>query len=261
MIYNLPTLQNQNGFVRTVLGSWELTSIFSMASGPSMTGIMGNAPIGDLSGTGGGGNEVPMRVAGQGCRAHTGDSRQWFNPNMFTLNGFQIGQKGSEGFGICTGPGNNDIDFSIRKNFKLTERIKMQFSLDFFNVLNHPQYRADSIGAGNGEFGVNFNGPGSQTVSNLAVKNGDPIGIGDPANALFLDSAGNPVIVPAGVDTKTTGITGCGANHLASATGTMPQTFCAASIVNTTIGNNFGNVTQSRENGWRQIQYGLKISF
>ena len=259
-IYNLPALQNQSAPVRNALGSWELTSIISIASGPSMTGIMGGVPIGDLSGTGGGGNEVPMRVKGQGCRANTGDSRQWFNPNMFTLNGFQIGKIGSSGYGTCLGPGSNDVDFSLRKNFKITERVKMQFSLDFFNLFNHPQYKSDSIGAGNGAFGVNFNGPGSQTSKDPVT--GDPIGTGNPNNALFLDSAGNPVIIPAGVDTKTSNITGCnGATHLASPSGTAPQTACAFSIVNTKIGNNFGNVTQSRENGWRQLQYGLKFTF
>ena len=267
-IYNLPTLQNQSAPVRNALGAWELTSIISLASGPSMTGIMGGVPIGDLAGTGGGGNEVPMRVAGQGCRANTGDSRQWFNPNMFTLNGFQIGKNGSSGYGTCLGPGSNDVDFSLRKNFKITERIKMQFSLDFFNLFNHPQYKSDSIGNNNGSFGVNFNGPPSGFDNNN-------IGTGNPASALFLDGAGNPVFEPKGADldknhTVTNpgpggsiynGFTGCGANHLASPTGTQPQTFCGSSIVNTTVGNNFGNVTQSRENGWRQIQYGLKFSF
>jgi hypothetical protein len=178
---------------------------------------------------------------------------------MFTLNGFQVGKIGNAGFGTCIGPGNNDVDFSLRKNFKITERIKAQFQLDFFNVFNHPQYKSDSIGNNNGSFGVNFNGPGSQTSKDPVT--GNQIGIGDPKNALFLDSAGNPVIVPAGVDATATGITGCGATHLASPTGKQPQTFCGASIVNTTIGNNFGNITQSRENGWRQIQYGLKFTF
>ena len=241
-IYNLPTLQNQNSFLRNGFGAWELSSIISIATGPSMTGIIDNSPVGDPSGTGGGGNQVPMRVAGQGCRANTGDSRQWFNPNMFTLNGFVIGKKGSEGFGVCSGPGNNVVDFSLRKNFKLTERVKMQFTLDFFNLFNHPQYLASSIG-GNGEFSVNFNGP-TRVADN-------------PNSALYLDSAGTPIYPRS----ATAGSTGCGANHLASPTGNSPEAWCANSIVNTTIGNNFGIVTQSRENGWRQLQYGLKFSF
>jgi len=258
-IYNLPTLQNQNSVLRNAFGAWELSSIYSYATGPSMTGIMGGTPIGDLSGTGGGGNQVPMRVAGQGCRANSTDSRQWFNPNLFTLNGFQIGTKGSEGFGICSGPGNNVVDFSFRKNFKLTERVHMQFTMDLFNLFNHPQYLASSIG-GNGEFGVNFNGPGSQTKKDPVT--GDQVGIGNPANALYLDSAGNPVFIPANVDATATGVTGCnGTTHLADPMGTAPQTACAFKIVNTTIGNNFGLVTQSRENGWRQVQYGLTFRF
>ena len=243
-IYNLPTLQGQNAFVRNALGSWEMSSIITIATGPSMTGYIGGSPIGDLSGTGGGGNQVPMRVAGQGCRAHTNDARQWFNPNMFTLNGFQVGKIGNAGFGTCLGPGNNDVDFSLRKNFKITERVKMQFQLDFFNVFNHPQYKSDSIGNNNGSFGVNFNGP-TRVADN-------------PSSALFLDSAGNPIYPRSGVAKST----GCNAaTHLADPNGVSPETACAFQVANTTIGNNFGNITQSRENGWRQIQYGLKFTF
>jgi len=112
-------------------------------------------------------------------------------------------------------------------------------------LFNHPQYKSDSIGNNNGSFGVNFNGPTRV--------------VGNANSASFLDSAGNPVYP---WTASGAGSTGCNAaTHLADPNGQGPETACAASIVNTTIGNNFGNITQSRENGWRQIQYGLKFSF
>ena len=264
-IYNLPTLQAQNGFIRNTLGSWEMSSIISVASGSNVTPYINSLTGGgDFSGTGSGGNENPMRVAGQSCRANSGNSRQWLNANAFTMNGFQIGKLGSSGFGICTAPGNADVDFSLRKNFKITERIKMQFQLDFFNLFNHPQYRSDSL-----NLGLNFSAPAQFDASSL--------GLGDPTTAEFLDSAGNPVFEPKGADLNKkhtiatpgpggslyNGYTGCGANHLASPTGTQDQRFCAVSVVNTTLtpSQTFGLATASRENGWRQIQYGLKFSF
>ena len=239
-IYNLPALQDQNAIVRNALGAWELSSILSMASGPNVTPVVGA----DFAGTGGGGNQVPMRVAGQPCRANDGNGEHWLNRNAYTMNGFQLGKVGNTGFGVCTGPGNNNVDFSLRKNFKLTERVKMQFQLDFFNLFNHAQYRADSLN-------LNWGFSVPRQVADTA------------ATAEFLDSAGNPIYTRSNPAPGGTAFSGCGNNHLASATGNAPQIWCAASIVNTTVtaGQTFGNATASRENGWRQIQYGLKFTF
>ncbi|PYT55570.1 MAG: hypothetical protein DMG43_02690 [Acidobacteria bacterium] len=241
-IYNLPALQSRNGFVRNALGAWELSSIISWASGPNVTPHINSVTgAGDFAGTGNGGNETPMRVSGQPCRASSSDGLQWLNPNAYTMNGFQIGKLGSSGYGICTAPGNADVDFSLRKNFKLTERLKMQFQLDFFNLFNHPQYRADSL-----DLGLNFNAPQLQADN--------------PASAEFVDSAGNPIYPRSGVAKST----GCnGATHLADPNGVSAQTACAFKVVNTSLVPNqsFGIARQSRENGYRQIQYGLKFSF
>jgi hypothetical protein len=43
------------------------------------------------------------------------------------------------------GPGNNNVDFGVDKNFKITERIKAQFRFEFFNLFNHPSYSAPLI--------------------------------------------------------------------------------------------------------------------
>jgi carboxypeptidase family protein len=239
-IYNLPALESQSAFVRQGFGSWELSSIISYATGPSVTPSINGFNFGDTAGTGNGGNENPMRVAGQPCRANNGNGQLWLNPDAYTMNGLQIGKLGSSGFGICSGPSANDVDFSLRKNFKLTERVKMQLQFDFFNLFNHPQYRADNL-----NLGLNFSAPQLQADN--------------PATAEFLDSAGSPIYPRSNV----TGSTGCGTNHLASPAGTSPQIWCASSIVNTTLTPNqgFGLVTQTRENGFRQIQYGLKFTF
>jgi hypothetical protein len=263
-IYNLPALENQSAFVRQGLGSWELSSIISYATGPSVTPFINGFNFGDTAGTGGGGNENPMRVAGQPCRGNNGNGQLWLNPNAYTMNGLQIGKLGSSGFGICSGPSANDVDFSLRKNFKLTERVKMQLQFDFFNLFNHAQYRADNL-----NLGLNFSAPNQFDSSSL--------GLGDPTTAEFVDSAGNPIFEPKGADLNTNhtaakpgpggsifnGLTGCGTNHLADPNGTMAQTWCAFKIVNTTLTPNqgFGLVTQTRENGFRQIQYGLKFTF
>ena len=244
VVYNLPTLQDRDKYVRGALGAWEVSGIVNLATGPSLTPIINSiANLGDPSGTGSNSLERPMRVAGQPCRVSSSDGRQWLNPNAYTMNGFALGQIGSSGVGICSGPGNSDVDMSIRKNFKLTERIHMQFQFDFFNLFNHPQYQASAL-----NMGLNFNAP------NLTVD--------QASSAEFLDTAGNPIYPRTNPAPMSDPFTGCGANHLASATGNLPQLWCAAKITNTTLSSNtFGYATQSRENGWRQLQYGLKFTF
>jgi len=153
VVYNLPTLQDRDKYVRGALGSWEVSAIANMATGPSLTPIINSIQnLGDPSGTGSNSLERPMRVPGQPCRVSGPDGRQWLNPNAYTMNGFQLGQIGNSGVGICSGPGNSDVDTSLRKNFKITERVKMQLSFDFFNLFNHPQYQASAI-----NMGLNFN--------------------------------------------------------------------------------------------------------
>jgi hypothetical protein len=157
VVYELPTLQGSNGFVRGVLGGWEASTIVSASSGPSITPLVSVQGLGDPSGVGNGtatGRERPDRVPGQPCRVSGSDSKTYLNPNMFTVNGFQLGQIGNAGVGICSGPPSRDVDMGVNKNFKLTERFRMQFRMEFFNLFNHPQYVANDV-IGNATIGFN----------------------------------------------------------------------------------------------------------
>ena len=56
------------------------------------------------------------------------------NPN-FCTTGF-----GDLGRNTFRGPGQQNWDFSLIKNFKLTERQELRFTTDFFNIWNHANF-------------------------------------------------------------------------------------------------------------------------
>ncbi len=67
------------------------------------------------------------------------DPSGWFNPLAFA--GPAAGKFGSLGRnGLVVGPGFNNFDFSILKTTRLTERFKVQFRAEFFNIFNHPNF-------------------------------------------------------------------------------------------------------------------------
>ena len=47
---------------------------------------------------------------------------------------------GSNGRNIFRAPFQTRFDFSVLKNFKLTERMALKFEADAFNVFNHPSF-------------------------------------------------------------------------------------------------------------------------
>jgi Carboxypeptidase regulatory-like domain/TonB-dependent Receptor Plug Domain len=150
VVYTMPDFTGHNAFVKGALGGWELATILDFASGTPLT-VFANSPQidnapGGLTGTAiGQGETRPNRVAGQPCRAPSGSSKlQWLNQAAWTLDNFQLGTFGNASVGDCSGPGLANTDFSIYKNFKLTEKLKLQFRMEFFNVFNKVQFRGNS---------------------------------------------------------------------------------------------------------------------
>jgi hypothetical protein len=216
LVHQLPVLQGSNGFVRGVLGGWEASTIVSSSTGPSITPLVSIQGLGDPAGVGNGvatNRDRPDRVPGVPCRASGADSKTWLNPAMFTVAGYQLGTNGTAGVGICSGPPTRDVDMGVNKNFKVTERIKVQFRMEFFNLFNHPQYVANDV---NNNSRITFNSP------------------------VFGDANGN-VVTP-----NSNGVL-VGATQILSATPAP--------------GSSYGQAQNVRENGFRQIQYALKIIF
>jgi hypothetical protein len=166
--YYLPDMKNTNAFVHAILGGWELSGIQQASSGNSQTiYINGVSELGRNLATGqtstvqsiiGWGDQATLRpmITGTGCSSgRSGD--QIYNTEAFTLVGWKIGSLPSnmEPRGYCAGPRLVETDFSVNKNWKLTEKVNMQFRLDAFNLFNHPNFRGDQLGRGNPFEGYN----------------------------------------------------------------------------------------------------------
>jgi hypothetical protein len=84
-------------------------------------------------------------VAGQNPNDGPHTVSAWLNAGAFqriTPNPLSpVQQFGTAGRNIAMGPSYKDWDFSAFKNIRLTESKSFQFRAEFFNFLNHPNFR------------------------------------------------------------------------------------------------------------------------
>ncbi|MBV9341127.1 MAG: hypothetical protein JO159_09595 [Acidobacteria bacterium] len=75
---------------------------------------------------------------------------QWFDPSPYSAPANNFGTCPAEG--PLRGPGYVDLDFSLQKNFLITERVRLQLRSDFINAFNHTNLDSPNtnLGAGMG---------------------------------------------------------------------------------------------------------------
>ena len=142
----------KSGTASYVAGGWELGTIVTATSGSPFTVTIGGGT--DPLKTGFNGDfsmDYPNLVAGcnptPGVTTNAKGQLLAFTPSCFTAapavaGGVLVGNAGRNNF---YGPGLTTVDFSIFKNFKFTERLKLQFRSEFFNILNHPNFAAPNF--------------------------------------------------------------------------------------------------------------------
>jgi hypothetical protein len=69
-----------------------------------------------------------------------GGPNQYFNPAAFIQP--LAGTYGNAGRNILQGPGIVESDLSLTKAFSFSERWKLQFRSEFFNIFNHTNFNA-----------------------------------------------------------------------------------------------------------------------
>jgi hypothetical protein len=148
-LYELPLGKGRtflnHGLVGALAGGWDLGMIWTMASGSPVDIYSGK----DQSNTGVG-QDRPNVVPGQAWQLSNPTPKQWFNVQAFALQPqFTFGNLGRN---VVIGPRLFDVDSTIKKDFKFTERRYVQLRLDAFNTFNHLDASGVPI-PGTGSFG------------------------------------------------------------------------------------------------------------
>jgi hypothetical protein len=114
---------------RKLVEGWQLNAIVTVSSGQ---------PIGIITSDGGiNFHQRPDLVPGINPILSGSPSNGYINPLAFAQPAGNFGDLGRD---AIYGPGFWNADFSITKDTSLTERLKLQLRVEFFNIFNHPQF-------------------------------------------------------------------------------------------------------------------------
>ncbi|MGA2597092.1 MAG: carboxypeptidase-like regulatory domain-containing protein [Bryobacteraceae bacterium] len=132
--YELP-IHGLHGWQDKLAGGWSVSGIFTAQSGFPFTPQLGFNP------TNNGDSRNPIRPSLNPAFSGPvieGSPNQWFNPNAFVLP--PAGTYGDIGRNTLIGPGITNVDFSVLKALPISEKVRLQFRGEFFNILNHPNF-------------------------------------------------------------------------------------------------------------------------
>jgi len=166
-MYELPVghgrrfLNTSSRMVNAIMGGWDANWILTLQDGQP-----GTIPcaIATTSGFG----CFALKVPGVNPYAGKHDVDQWLNTAAFATPpvATTIGQTDYSPLGggpsQFRGPGFHRMDFSLFKQFQLTERFRLEFRSEFFNLTNHPNFSNPGFGL-NGVLpapgALNYNNP------------------------------------------------------------------------------------------------------
>ncbi len=191
-VYDLPFFRHSSSsFLRNGLGGWKFSGISSFYSGVPVD--IGCGRDGFRSGIARGiqcNTLGPLKIKkGVDNDPQFGPTPTWFDPNVFAQPLFsqlradgQSGMFGYMGRNVLTGPGRNNWDLALLKDFQAPwfngEHSTFQFRLETFNTFNHPQWAYINAGCG-GQ--TPFGSPCTDTGLNSAnYQNGQVSGARSP---------------------------------------------------------------------------------
>ncbi|PYX93808.1 MAG: hypothetical protein DMG71_14080 [Acidobacteria bacterium] len=152
-VYELPFFSHAGGVTQKALGGWEASGVVTLQSGSPFTPI--DSAGGSAYALSSPNLATPDFAPGFSCAnalTHGSMSARlanWVNPLAYTQAApiplSTSGNSDATGYGTAPrnciiGPSQKNVDFTLGKTFRFTERQSLRFRADFFNLFNHPSF-------------------------------------------------------------------------------------------------------------------------
>src|SRR5262249_6934189 len=121
------------GLPQTLLGGWSVSVISITQTGRPLNVSLSANISGSQSAA-----DRPNAVAGADWRPVDQRPDHWIDPAAFTMPA--PGTFGTLGRNTARGPGIQNVDVALAKTQNLREDVRLQFRVELFNVLNHPNF-------------------------------------------------------------------------------------------------------------------------
>ena len=149
-VYELPfgrgkSFASDGGVATAVLGGWETSGIFSAISGQPFS-VTSSAALNAVGQT-----ETPNQVGPIKKLGGVGSGSPFYDPSAFADPATNT--YGTVGRNTLLGPGSVNLDFSLLRNFKVTERFALQFRVDAANLFNSPHFYNPGVNDSNNDLG------------------------------------------------------------------------------------------------------------
>ncbi|HYM13680.1 MAG TPA: TonB-dependent receptor [Bryobacterales bacterium] len=159
-VYDLPFGKGKkftlNPVADRVFGNWQVGGILTLHTGFPLT-----IQSSDRSGTNSRGARADI-IGNPAGPDQVGPGGVWFNTAAYAVP--RTGTLGSGGPGTVFGPGLRRFDFSVQKQFKLTEAKYFEFRTEFYNLTNTPEFNSPSRNVTSTTFGEITSAQGERNI-------------------------------------------------------------------------------------------------
>ena len=145
-IYDLPYVGH--GLMKFVAGGWQIATIATLQSG----GALNVAALGGVARLNTGTAQRANRVKDGNLSGDARGVSRWFDTSAYEFA--PLYTYGNSETRTIILPGQFNVDFNIKKAFKFTEAVRLEFRAEFFNILNHTNLGIPGNTLGSPNFGV-----------------------------------------------------------------------------------------------------------